>query len=84
MPDEQRDAELVFELSDLPRQRRLRNVQALCGACEVPLFRHGNESPEMPKVHEPILLSLGGGRDDAIAVAMRTGFVSHLEDARDV
>jgi hypothetical protein len=83
MADEQRDAELVFELADLARERRLREVQALGGACEVPLFRDGDESPEMSKVHEPILLSLGDCRGDAIAVATRTGSVSHLEDARD-
>jgi hypothetical protein len=84
MPDEQRHAELVFELSDLACERRLRDVQAVGGPGEVPLFRDGDEGPEMPKVHDPILPSPGGWRDHAIAVAMRTELVSNLEDARHV
>jgi hypothetical protein len=83
MPDEERDAELIFELSDLAGERRLRDVQAMGGAGEVPLFRDGDEGPKMPKVHEPILPSPGGWRDDAIAVATRTESVLPLEDARD-
>ena len=71
MPHEEGDAELVFELADLARQRRLRDVQAVRGACEVPLFGDCHEGPEVSKVHEPILPRLGAGSDDAIAVVLR-------------
>ena len=83
MPHEEGDAELVFELTDLARQRGLRNVQAVCGAREVPLFRDRDERTKMSKVHEPILLSLGLMSGDANAVATRAESVLPLEDARD-
>ena len=40
---DQHDAEILFQLLDLPAQRRLGDVQPFGGACEVPLFRHGHE-----------------------------------------
>jgi hypothetical protein len=47
MPHEQRHAELVFELPDLPRQRWLGNVQPLRRAREVPFFRDRDEGPKV-------------------------------------
>jgi hypothetical protein len=55
VPDEQRHAQLVFQLADLPRQRRLRDVEPLRRPREVPLFRYRDERPQMSKIHDAIL-----------------------------
>ena len=44
-------ADLVFELLDLPAQRRLRDVQPLRCPGEAALFCHGHEILEVSKIH---------------------------------
>src|SRR4051812_17703919 len=48
---EEPDAELVLELADLLADRRLSDVQALCGASEVQLLCDRDEVPQMAKFH---------------------------------
>jgi hypothetical protein len=43
-------AELVFQLADLPAQRRLRDTQRGGGAAEVAMVGHRNEVPHQPQV----------------------------------
>jgi hypothetical protein len=50
-PLEQPDAQLVFELADLLRDCRLRDVQPLSGAPEVKLLGYRYEVPEMAEFH---------------------------------
>ena len=45
---EQSLSELVFERGELRRKRRLRYVQTLGGAGDVPLLCHGEKVPEYP------------------------------------
>ncbi len=51
---EQLDAQRTFQLADLPRQRRLRDVQAFGGATEAQLFRHGDEVAQLAQVDRPV------------------------------
>ena len=48
---EQRLAELGLEAADLLRERRLRDVQPLGGAAEVPLLGDGDEVAQVPELH---------------------------------
>jgi hypothetical protein len=48
---DQRHAQLLLQLLDLPAQRRLCDVQALRGAGEAPFARHRDEVPEVPQLH---------------------------------
>ena len=50
-PVEQRLAQLGLEAADLLRERRLRDVQPLGGAAEVPLLGHGDEVAQVPQFH---------------------------------
>ena len=50
-PVEERLPELGLEAADLLRERRLRDVQALGGAAEVPLLGHGDEVAQVPELH---------------------------------
>jgi hypothetical protein len=49
---EERNAEIPFQYTDLLAQRWLRDVKAARGSTEVALFRHGDEVPEVPKLHD--------------------------------
>ena len=49
-PVEQLDAEIVLELPDRLRQRRLRNVQALGGAAEMELLADRHEVAQVPEL----------------------------------
>jgi hypothetical protein len=53
---EERRAEFVFQRADLPRQRRLRHVQALGGAVDVAFLGHGEEVAHLSQVHGHRLL----------------------------
>ena len=48
---EQRGAELLFEPTDLVRERRLGEVELLGGAREVSVARHRFHAPELPELH---------------------------------
>ena len=48
---EQLGAQFLFQLGDLQTQRRLRDMQALRGACEAQLFRQGDEVTQMAQFH---------------------------------
>ncbi len=48
---EQLGAQFLLQLSDLQAQRRLRDMQALRGACEAQLFRQGDEVTQMAQFH---------------------------------
>ena len=48
---EQWHPQLLFELLDLARQGRLRDMQALCCPADVALLGHGNEIFELADVH---------------------------------
>ncbi|MNT71466.1 hypothetical protein D3C72_2099530 [compost metagenome] len=48
---EQRRAELLLELADRNRQRRLRHVQALRGAMEIARLGQGHELLQLAEVH---------------------------------
>ena len=50
---EELDAELALEPADALAQRRLSHVQALGGAAEVELLRHGDEVPEVAQQVHP-------------------------------
>ena len=50
-PVQQRLAELGLEAADLLRERRLRDVQALGGAAEVPLLGDGDEVAQVSELH---------------------------------
>jgi putative GTP pyrophosphokinase len=50
----QLDTQRALQLADLPRQRRLRDVQALGGATETQLLRHGDEVAQLPQVDRPV------------------------------
>ena len=54
-PLEQQRPQLAFELPDLVRQRRLRDVQLLGGAGEVAVSRHGLDAPQLPYLHGSIV-----------------------------
>ena len=56
---EKRQPELVFEVSDLAAQRRLRNMQALGRAGDVFLFRDGDEIAQVPELHRRRLCPKG-------------------------
>jgi hypothetical protein len=48
----QRNADLLFEIPDLPAQRRLGSVQLLFGRNgQTAGIGHGNEVAEMPELH---------------------------------
>jgi len=49
---EECESYVVFELSDLPRQRRLNDVQPLGGPPEVLLFAHRDEIAKVPQLHK--------------------------------
>ena len=51
MADEQRDAELILELFDVPAQRRLRDVEPLGGFGHAGFFRDGNERAQVTEIH---------------------------------
>jgi hypothetical protein len=48
---EQHDAQLFFELANGRGQRRLRHVQALCGAVKVERLRKDDELPQLAQFH---------------------------------
>ena len=48
---EQEESHLPLEILDLPRQRRLRDMQSCSGSPEVLLFSHADEIAKMPKLH---------------------------------
>ena len=48
---QQPDPEPPFELPDRPRQRRLRDPEALRGPPEVQLLGDGDEVPQLPRLH---------------------------------
>jgi hypothetical protein len=50
-PGEERGPELLFERADLTAERRLRDVQALRGAADVPFLRDGNEVTDLREAH---------------------------------
>ena len=48
---EQQDAEFLFQRLDMPRQRRLRDVQPFCGPADAPFFRSHDEVLQPPDIH---------------------------------
>lgn len=52
-PVEEPQTELALEITDLPRQRRLRDVQACRGAREALGLGDAHEVAEVPQVHMP-------------------------------
>jgi hypothetical protein len=60
MPVEQRRADLVLELSNLQRQRWLRDEQLLGRAAQVAGFGHGDEVTQVPELHGVSLLGRYG------------------------
>lgn len=48
---EEGNAQLAFELGNLPAQRRLRDMQRVRGAGHVALVRHGQEVAQLPQLH---------------------------------
>jgi hypothetical protein len=69
IPCEQRDAQLIFELANLARQRRLREMKAMSRACERAFFGDGDEGLKVSKVHALILPSAAACLGDAIPVS---------------
>jgi len=61
-PREERGAELVLERADLAAERRLRDVEALCGATDVPFLGDGNEVADLREAHPPSMASAGRAR----------------------
>jgi hypothetical protein len=61
---EQLDTELFFELADLVRQRRLGDVQAFGGACEIQGFGDGIEVADVAQFHERSSVFIIDGIDD--------------------
>ncbi len=51
MTDEQRDAELILELLDVPAQRWLRDVEPLGGLGHAGFFRDGDERAQVAEIH---------------------------------
>jgi len=49
--DEKLSPELTFELADLPRQRRSRNVKPLRGPTEMQLIGNGDEVAQLSEFH---------------------------------
>jgi hypothetical protein len=50
-PDQERPAQLAFQVLDLLRERRLGDAEALRGAPEVPLLGDGDEVTEVAQLH---------------------------------
>jgi hypothetical protein len=48
------DAEILFQLTDLTTQRRLRDVQLLSSLREVEVFRDGDEVSNVTQFHGPV------------------------------
>jgi hypothetical protein len=46
--------QILFQLTDLPAQGWLRNVQLLSGLAEVEVFRNGDEVPDVTQFHGPV------------------------------
>ena len=72
-PVEQRDTELVFQLPDLLAERRLAEMQPLGGAAEVKRVGHGDDVPQVTKLH--------GGREPSTP-ATGSDHVSKVRRAR--
>jgi hypothetical protein len=51
VPNEQRSAELGFEIGDRGRDRRLRDEQPLRRCCQVALREHGREIAKLADIH---------------------------------
>jgi hypothetical protein len=56
---QKREAELFFEVADLPADPRLLNVQLQGGVREVLGFSHGHEVTEMAEFHAPASMLIG-------------------------
>ena len=56
---EQLDAELVLEVANASRQRRLRDVQARGRTTDVAFFRDGDERFELQQRHGAVTLACG-------------------------
>ena len=50
-PIQKPDTDLLFQILNLPRERRLRGVQLSGGFCEAKRLRHGDEVAQMTKFH---------------------------------
>src|SRR5436190_2024426 len=48
---EKRDAQLIFEVANLPTQRRLRNMKPRSGTCHVLFFSDGDEVSQVAEFH---------------------------------
>ena len=72
---EELDAEVALELADRSAERRLGHVQALRGAAEVQLLRHGDEVAQMAQLDHltssltPLPYALGLGLDREVLAA---------------
>jgi hypothetical protein len=54
---EQLNLDLFLQLFDLLTERRLRDVEPLCGSRETQLFSDGNEVPQVTQLHADLPLS---------------------------
>jgi hypothetical protein len=52
VPDKQRNPQFLLQLTDLPADRGLRDVEPLSGFAEIQSLRHGNEILQLAKLHE--------------------------------
>jgi hypothetical protein len=58
-PLEERDADFLLELTNMPTQGRLRDMQSLRSPCEVQLLGDGDEGAQMAEVHRGRLCQIG-------------------------
>ncbi|HUN52359.1 MAG TPA: hypothetical protein VMU42_14635 [Candidatus Sulfotelmatobacter sp.] len=58
-PIEQLEAELAFQIADLARQGRLRDVQLLRRFRNGAQLRHGDEGSRSPQIHPALLCRIG-------------------------
>jgi hypothetical protein len=54
---EQVEAHLLFELADLPRERRLRQVETLGGTAEMQFLSHDDKGLELTELHSTSVLA---------------------------
>ena len=58
-PLEERDADFLLELTNMPTQGRLGDMESLRGPCEVQLLGDSNEGAQMAEIHRGRLCQIG-------------------------
>ncbi len=51
VPDQELGPEFAFEVADLLRERRAREMKSLCGSTEMQFLGNGDEIGQLPEFH---------------------------------